>query len=107
MSQSVINGLLLVIAIAAANAPWLYSRFLVVISPKGGIKREWMRLLEWLLLYFVVGFIALAMENKVTGATHSQGWDFYAITFFLFMVLAFPGFIWCHLIRHKPGKSPK
>lgn len=105
MSQAVENGLLLVIAIVAANAPWLYGRFLVVIRPKGGVKREWMRLLEWLGLYFIVGFLAMAFELRREGNVHEQGWDFYAITFFLFMVLAFPGFIWRHLIRHQANSA--
>ena len=37
-------------------------------------------------------------------ATHGQaapqGWEFYAAVFFLFLTLAFPGFVWRYLQRH-------
>jgi len=55
-----------------------------------------MRLLEWLLLYFIVGFIALGLEKKMTGQLHSQNWEFYATGYCLFIVFALPGFIYRH-----------
>jgi len=51
-------------------------------------------LLEWFILYFVVGGLAVALERQAMGGTiHAQDWEFYAVTLALFMVFAFPGFI--------------
>lgn len=72
---------------------------LLVATGESG-KRVWMRLLEWLLLYFIVGGLALGLESKATGGLHSQNWEFYAVTFCLFIVFALPGFIYRHDLRH-------
>lgn len=85
---------LLLLAVIAANLPWLSERVFFIFTPKNGVKSAGMRLLEWLTLYFVVGFIALGLELKLTGAHHGQTWEFYAINFFVFLVLALPGFIY-------------
>jgi hypothetical protein len=88
--------LLLGLAVVAANLPWLSERFLFVISPRDGNKRIWMRLLEWLLLAVLLGIVALGLERRATGGVHDQGWEFYVVGLFLFMVFAIPGFIWRH-----------
>jgi hypothetical protein len=98
MSENAAVWALLVIAFVAANLPWLSERFLLVVTPKEG-KRVWMRLLEWLVLYFVVGGIALGIEIKYYGEAHAQNWEFYVITFCLFAVLALPGFLYRHVLR--------
>ncbi|MCL5669574.1 MAG: DUF2818 family protein, partial [Gammaproteobacteria bacterium] len=77
-----------------ANLPWLSERILLVYPPKSGVKRVWIRLLEWLLMYFVVGLIALGLEQKLHGQPHTQDWEFYAVNLFLFLVFALPGFIY-------------
>ena len=87
--------LFLVAAFVAANLPWLSERIFFVVRPRDG-KSPWWRLLEWLVLYFVVGGIGLALEAKVSGERHAQDWEFYAVTASLFLVFAFPGFIWRH-----------
>jgi len=96
----------LLIAFIAANLPWLSERWFFVFTPKQGVKGPWMRLLEWLVLYFVVGFIALGLEQKLNGSLHSQTWEFYAVNLCLFLVFALPGFIYRydlkpHLARKK------
>lgn len=96
MSTSLAVWLLLGLAVIAANLPWLSERFLFVFTPPGQQKRFWMRLLEWLLLCVLVGMLALGLERKATGSIHEQGWEFYAVGLFLFMVFAIPGFIWRH-----------
>ena len=35
------------------------------------------------------------------GAFAPQGWEFYAVTGALFLVLAFPGFTWRYLMKHR------
>ncbi len=81
------------VALLAANLPWLSERRLLVLSSPNG-KRIWWRWLEWLILYFVVGGIAFGMERKLNGEIFPQGWEFYAVTACLFLVLALPGFLW-------------
>jgi len=95
MSTSTAVWLLMSISFVAANFPWLNERFLFFIEPKPN-KTPWMRLLEWLLLYSMVGVIALGFEKKLTGQLHAQEWEFYATGFCLFVVFALPGFIYRH-----------
>ncbi|RJQ47650.1 MAG: DUF2818 family protein [Gammaproteobacteria bacterium] len=94
MSASLPVWVLLILALIAANLPWLSERILFVYPPKSGVKPVWIRLLEWLLMYFVVGLIALGLEQKLHGQPHSQDWEFYAVNLFLFLVFALPGFIY-------------
>ncbi len=60
-------------------------------------KKVWMRLLEWLVLYLVVGGLGYLLEQRLMGTTHVQDWEFYAVTASLFMVFAFPGFVYRHI----------
>lgn len=94
MSLTLAVWLLLVLAVVAANLPWLSERFLFVFSVPGGYKSFWMRLIEWLLMGVLVGLVSIGLERKATGGTHGQDWEFYAVGLFLFMVFAIPGFIW-------------
>lgn len=96
--------MLLVLALIAANLPWLSERVFFVLPAKGGVKRAGVRLLEWLTLYFVIGFIALGLEQQLTGEHHHQNWEFYAINFFLFLVFALPGFIYRYDLKTHFGK---
>lgn len=91
---------LLLVALVAANLPFLLEgRFLVM---KVGVRRKgfgW-RLLELTILYFVVGAISLALESR-QGRIYAQTWEFYAITYCLFLVFAYPGFVYCYLWRGR------
>ena len=99
--NTAIIAVFLLVAVLAANLPWLNnSRFLVFITPKQGKKRFWMEFVEWLLLYFMIGLIALGLENKQMGQLHSQDWEFYATTLCLFVVFAIPGFVYRHSLKH-------
>lgn len=92
--------LLLAIALIAANLPFLVERVLFVKRPASGAKHLGWRLLELVILYFMVGGIGLLLEKK-GGDIHAQGWEFYAVTASLFVVLASPGFIYRYLWRRK------
>jgi len=96
MSVPAVAWLLIVAAFVAANLPWLSERvfFLRNAGPAG--KRAWQRWLEWLLLYCIVGALAIGLEKKLNGEIYPQGWEFYAVTFCLFLVFALPGFIYRH-----------
>lgn len=58
----------------------------------------WLRLGEIVVLYFAVRGAGYILERRA-GNVFSQGWEFYAITACLFLVLAFPGFVFRYLHR--------
>lgn len=91
--------ILLSMAFIGANLPWLTSRIFFVRSPKAGEKGVFWRLLEWLALYFVIGFIGIGMERASMGGVHHQDWEFYVVTLCLFAVFAIPGFIYRYNLR--------
>ena len=98
--NTTIIAVFLLVAVLAANMPWLNNRFLIFIQPEGGIKHFWMEFVEWLVLYAVIGLIALGLENKQMGQLHGQDWEFYATTLCLFVVFAIPGFVYRHTLKH-------
>lgn len=105
MSLTVAVLILLGVAVLAANLPWLSERVLFVFPAPGGEKAAWLRLAEWLVLYFLVGGIALGLEQKSFGERHPQDWEFYAVTLCLFLVFALPGFIYRHDLKGHIDKA--
>ena len=100
MSSSGAVWLVIVAACVAANLPFFNPRVLAVgplLQPR---KALIVRLAEMIVLYFVVGGVALLLEKRA-GQIAPQGWEFYAITGTLFLVLAFPGFIYRYLVRRR------
>lgn len=101
MSQSVSVWLVLLLALAAANLPFVNERLMALVPVgAGGRKSLAIRLAELVVLYFIVGGIGLLFERRV-GQIAPQGWEFYAVTGALFIVLAFPGFTWRYLLKHR------
>lgn len=94
--------LLILLALLAANLPFFTERMLAVLPLPAALspKNLGLRLLELVLLYFVVGGIGLWLEQRA-GRIAPQGWEFYAVTATLFLTLAFPGFVWRYLMRHR------
>jgi hypothetical protein len=106
-SQSVSVWLVLAIALFAANLPFLTERFLGLLPLPAAwapSKSLALRLLELVLLYGLTGAVGLLFEKRA-GQIATQGWEFYAVTGALFIVLAFPGFTWRYLLkrRHAPA----
>lgn len=99
MSQSISVGLLLLVAFVAANLPFLNQRLFAFV-PLARPKNLAARLGELVVLYFAVGGLGLALEHRA-GQIAPQGWEFYAITGTLFVTLAFPGFVWRYLVKHR------
>ncbi|MCL2161819.1 MAG: DUF2818 family protein [Betaproteobacteria bacterium] len=87
------------LACVAANLPFLFERVLFIWLHPSGRKGFGWRFLELLALYLVVGGLAFLLENNAHGAVYPKGWQFYAATFCLFLVFAFPGFVHCYLWR--------
>lgn len=100
MSLSFAVWNLIILAALAANLPFLNQRLFVLI-PLGAStykKPFWIRLSEVICYYILVGVIAYFLELS-SGNVFSQGWEFFAITASLFIVFAFPGFIFQYLRR--------
>lgn len=98
MSQSLSITLLLLLALVAANLPFVNQRLMSVVRLPGGQKNLAWRVLELVIGYFIVGGIGMALE-KSAGQNQAQGWEFYAVTAALFLTLAFPGFVYRYLLR--------
>ena len=92
--------LVIVAAFIAANLPFLNHRWLVFGPEAAGRKPLIGRLAELVLLYFLVGGLALLLERRA-GQIAPQGWEFYAVTGTLFITLAFPGFVYRYLVRRR------
>ena len=114
MDSSLAVWRVVAISVAAANLPFLTERLFGLVPlktravpgnpPDGGSARTkslLLRLSELIVLYFVVGFLARMLESRI-GGVFAQGWEFYAITGCLFLVLAFPGFVFRYL--RKQGR---
>lgn len=82
----------------SANFPFLTTSILGVWRLKRGDKPFFVRLIELILLYFLVLGVARLLESHA-GNVFSQGWQFYAVTVCLVLVLAFPGFTFRYLRR--------
>jgi uncharacterized membrane protein len=94
--------LLLILAFIAANLPFLVERIFFVIQPESGDKNIAWRLLELIVMFFAVGGIAMLLEGKL-GDIHHQNWEFYAVNAALFVVFAYPGFVYRYLWRRRGG----
>ena len=97
--------LVLITAFVAANLPFLNERLVGVIPLKGAPgapanKSGWLRVLELVVLYFVVGGVAYLLESRI-GNVFTQVKEFYMITVPLFVVLAFPGFVMRYLRKRQ------
>jgi hypothetical protein len=99
MSTSSQIAMLVLLALLAANLPFVNQRILVV-GPHREAKPLVWRLAELVLLYFVVGGVGLALENH-GGQIAPQGWEFYAVTGTMFVTLAFPGFVYRYLMHRE------
>lgn len=99
MTTSTPIGLLILLALLAANLPFFTQR-IFWLGPRHLPKSLLWRLMELLVLYFVVGGVGLALENHA-GQIAPQGWEFYAVTGTMFITLAFPGFVYRYLMHRK------
>ncbi|MDZ7921304.1 DUF2818 family protein [Rhodoferax sp.] len=97
MMDSFAAGLVVLLALVFANLPFFTERFLGLYRLTAEKSLGW-RLLELLFLYAVTGAIGMGLEHRA-GQISPQGWEFYAITFALFVTLAFPGFVYRYLLK--------
>ncbi len=92
--------LVVLLAVLAANVPFANQRLFAVVPLGASRKSAWIRIGELIVLYFAVGALGFMLEARA-GNRFEQGWQFYAITFCLFLVFAFPGFTYQYLVRRR------
>ncbi|NOY67087.1 MAG: DUF2818 family protein [Gammaproteobacteria bacterium] len=90
--------LILLLALIAANLTWFSEKFLffMALKTKKPLK---IRLLEIIFMYLIIGALAMGFEFKTAGQLHPQSWEFYVITFCLFIVFSLPGFLYTFLFK--------
>lgn len=91
--------LVLLVALVAANLPFVSQRLLVLIPLKSP-KNLATRLVELMVFYWVAIGLGWLLEHRA-GQMAPQGWEFYAITGALFITFAFPGFAYRYLLKHR------
>ena len=94
MDSSSLIVLFVAVSVISANMPWMSNRYFMILKPVNKGKSSWFRWLEWLVLYFIIGFIGLGLEQRFMGTRSEQDWEFFVINFCLFLVFALPGFIY-------------
>lgn len=99
MNLTVSVWLVVGLALLAANLAFINNRLLLVFRLKSP-KNLAVRLIELVFWYFVVGGVALVLEQRA-GQIAPQGWEFYAITGTLFITFSFPGFVFRYLFKHR------
>lgn len=102
MDASLASWLVIAVALVAANLPFFNERVfgLMPVGPGGRTKHFVVRLVELIVLYFLVGLLARGLESRI-GDVFTQTWEFYAISACMFVVLAFPGFVLRYLRKRR------
>jgi hypothetical protein len=104
MKQTLAVYVLIFLAVVTANLPFLSERIFGALAYKKAgavvVKPFWLRLCEVLASYVVVGAIGFAFEASI-GNVFPQSWEFYAITLTLYLVLAYPGFVYRYLFKRS------
>lgn len=99
MSFTAAAWLVILVAVVAANLPFVNER-LFVVGPRRQPKSLGWRLVELVVLYGVTLAVGFALEARL-GQIQGQGWEFYVAMASLFLTLAFPGFVWRYLKRRS------
>ncbi len=97
-------GAVLVTALFLANLPFISNRLLGLI--KRADKGLGLRFLELLIGYSLTVIVGLTIEAAI-GERYTQGWQFYAVTACVFLVMTYPGFVYRYLWRKqadRPGE---
>jgi hypothetical protein len=106
MDVSLASWLVIAVALVLANLPFFNEYvfgFIPLKSAAPGVARTkplWLRLLELVVLYFVVGAVARVLEGRI-GSVFEQAKEFYMLTVPLFVTLAFPGFVVRYLRKRQ------
>lgn len=98
---------LLVTAIVFANIPWILTNRLFIVKPLKADKTIWLGAVEWFAYFILLGALSFLLEYTAMGNIASQEWEFYIVNLFLFMIFAFPGFIYRYNLKMYLDKRQK
>ncbi len=98
MNTAAASWVVIILMAVFANIPFVTESLFGVVRLKQGHKPALVRIGELLLLYVILLGIARLLESSL-GNAFTQGWQFYAVTVCLFLVLGFPGFVYRYLKR--------
>lgn len=93
------SALLLILALLLANLPFVVRPTLF--KAEAGVADFAVRMLEWGGALILAGALAWFLETR-SAPLHDQRWQFYATVVCMFIVFAFPGFVYRYFWR-KPG----
>jgi len=98
-SQTVAVWILIALAVAAANLPFISERVLALVPVKSWLKKPpWVLIGELVGLFVLIGVVGYAFETALVNP-FPRGWEFYITTLCIFMVLGFPGFVYRYLLK--------
>ena len=98
-SQTVAVWILIALAVAAANLPFISERVLAMVPVKSWLKKPpWVLIGELVGLFVLIGVVGYAFETALVNP-FPRGWEFYITTLCIFMVLGFPGFVYRYLLK--------
>ena len=83
--------ILLLLAFIFANAPFLTQKLLGVFPLAR--KHTGHHLFELAVGFGITAVLAYVLESRA-GAVHRQDWEFYAVVVCLYLIFAFPAFVW-------------
>ncbi len=83
--------ILLLLAFIFANIPFLTPRLLGIFPLKH--KHFGHHLFELFVGFGITAGLARLLESRV-GSVHPQDWEFYAVVVCLYLIFAFPAFVW-------------
>lgn len=108
MNTSLSITLVIMFALVFANIPFLTERMFGFFKLPSQINKSFfLRFVELIVYYLIIGAIAFYLES-MAGNRFEQKWEFFAITGFLFIVLAFPGFVFRYLLKSsRDSKTSK
>lgn len=98
-NQSVAVWILIAMAFAMANLPFVNERLMALVpSKRYAIKPPFLIVAELFVWYILAGLLAYAFETALVNP-FPRGWEFYVITMCIFLVLGFPGFVYRYLMK--------
>lgn len=98
-SQSVAVWILIALAIAAANLPFISERVAALVPVKAWARKPaWALVAELMTLFVLIGLVGYAFETALVNP-FPRGWEFYVTALCIFLVLGFPGFVYRYLLK--------
>lgn len=99
MSIDLAINLLIITAIILANLPWIMARHLFLFFSLKKEKPFLLALFEMSVYFLITVLLGYLLEGKTMGNHTAQGWEFWTTVTFLFIIFAFPGFIYRYNLR--------